>query len=396
MSISLPDLLKLTWRSLQSDWVRSGLTGLGVFMGVAAVSATLNIADITNAQIEQKLAQREKPYIVPYLDTESGFERAKITDADEVALARAVPEIRSISTVANVWLIQTVQFEGEEVNDVQTYGVTQNFIHTTGRRILQGRFFNPVDFEQYRPVAVIDQKLVATLFKQRSPLNQPIYAYGNRLIVVGVMETKAEADEYRRSAGGLWLPKPLAESFGRFNWHAMQISPHRLEDVPMVEKKVKQVLEKRHPHTTAFTYGNVEDIIKERELHKTSSRALAVVGLIALGIGGVGIANITIAAVLERTKEIGLRRAIGATRFEIMLQFILESVILSVLGGVAAIAAVHGLTHFTTTTIIQAPYTFSWENAALSMGAAIGVGVGSSFFPALRATQINVVTALRE
>lgn len=364
-------------------------------MGVAAVSATLNIADITYTQIENKLAERDKPYIVPYLDTESGFDRAEITDADQVALKRSIPEIRSISTIFQVF-IQTVQFEDREVKEIEAFGVSQNFIDTTGRRILQGRFFNPVDFAQYRPVAIVDQRLATTLFKQQSPINQPIYAYGNRLIVVGVVETKSEGQEYRRTSGALWLTKPLAESFATFGWNALQISPHRLEEVPVLETKVKQILERRHPRATAFSFGNTQDLVKERELHQTSSRALAIVGLIALGIGGVGIANITIAAVLERTKEIGLRRAIGATRLEIMLQFILESVILSILGGAAAIASVHGLTQFTTTKIIQAPYTFSWHNAALSMGAAIGVGVGSSFFPALRATQINVVTALRE
>ncbi|MBL1178889.1 ABC transporter permease [Pantanalinema sp. GBBB05] len=396
MAISFPDLVKLTWRSLQSDWVRSGLTGLGVYMGVAAVSATLNIADITHAQIEKKLAERDKPYIAPYLDTESGFDRAEITDDDQAALKRTVPEIRSISSVSRVWVIQTVQFEGTEVKEVQTSGVSQNFIQTTGRRILQGRFFNPLDFAQYRPVAIVDQKLATILFKHQSPVNQPIYVQGNRLTVVGIVETKSAGQEYGRSSGVLWLPKPLAESFASFSWNTLQISPYRLEDMPILETKVKQILEKRHPHTTAFSDSNAQDLVKERELHQTSSKALAVVGLIALGIGGVGIANITVAAVLERTKEIGLRRAIGATRFEIMLQFILESVILSVLGGVTAIASVHGLTHLTTTTIIQAPYTFSWQNAALSMGAAIAVGVGSSFFPALRATQIDVVIALRE
>jgi putative ABC transport system permease protein len=396
MTIAFSDLLKLTWRSLQSDWVRSSLTGLGVFMGVAAVSATLNIADITHAQIERKLAERDQPYLVPWIDMKPGFERSEITDADQIALQRSIPQIRSISSVSRVWQINTVQFEGIEAKEVETFGVSQNYRDTTGRRMLQGRFFNPVDFEQYRPVAIVDRKLAATLFQQNSPVNRPIYAYGNRLIVIGVVETKSEGEEFGRSSGALWLPKPLAESMADFTWNTLQVSPHRLEDIPVLETQLKQVLEKRHPNASVFSWGNAADLVKERELQQTSSRALAVVGLIALGIGGVGIANITIAAVLERTKEIGLRRAIGATRFEIMLQFILESVILSVLGGATAIAVVHGLTHLTTTTLFPAPYTFSSRNAAWSMGAAIAVGVGSSFFPALRATQINVVTALRE
>jgi len=365
-------------------------------MGVAAVSATLNVAEITNAQIEQKLADRDKPYITPYLDTESGFESSEITDEDQVALKRTVPEIRSISMISGVWVIRTVQFEGKETPDVETSGVSQNYINTTGRRILQGRFFNALDFNQYRPVAIVDQKLARTLFKGHSPINQAIYAYSNRLTVVGVVETKSQGEEFGRSSGVLWLPQPLAKSFASFSSSRLQISPHRLEELPTLEKKVKQILEKRHSHTSVFTYGNAEDLIKERELQQTSSRALTLVGLIALGIGGIGIANITIAAVLERTKEIGLRRAIGATQVEIMMQFILEAVILSVLGGVAAIAIVHGLTQLITTKVIKVPYKFSAQTAALSMAAAIGVGVGSSFFPALRATKINVVTALRE
>lgn len=396
MAISLPDLLKLTWRSLQSDWVRSMLTGLGVFMGVAAVSGTLNISAITSAQIEQKLAERDKPRITPYLDPESGFDWPRVTEADQVALKRAIPEIRSISSMAWVGGVNSVQFEGKEVKEVEALGVSQNYIETTGRRVLQGRFFTPVDFAQFRPVAVLDEKLAATLFKQQHPINQAIYANGNRLIVVGVVETKSEGEESLRSSGVMWLPQPLGASFSSYDWSSVQISPHRLADVPIVEAKVKQILEKRHPRTNVYTFGNTEDLVKERELHQTSAKALAVVGLIALGIAGVGIANITIAAVLERTKEIGLRRAIGATRTEIMLQFILESVILSTLGGVAAIATVHGVTQFATTTIVELPYAFSWHHAALSMGAAITVGVGSSFFPALRATRINVVAALKE
>ena len=396
MAISFPDLLKLTWRSLQSDWLRSGLTGLGVFMGVAAVSATLNVAEITNAQIEQKLADRDKPHITSYLEPESGFEWSEITDDDQAALKRTIPEIRSISNISQVWVIRTVQFEGKETPDVQTAGVSQNYIDTTGRRMMQGRFFNALDFNQYRPVAIVDRKLANTVFKGRSPINQAIYAYGNRLTVVGVVETKSPGEEFGRSSGVLWLPQPLAQSYASFSSNTLQISPHQLEELPTLEKKVKQVLEKRHPRATVSSYGNAEDLVKERELQQTASRALTFVGLIALGIGGVGIANITIAAVLERTKEIGLRRAIGATQAEIMMQFILEAVLLSVLGGMAAIATVHGLTKLITTTVIQVPYKFSAQTAALSMGAAIGVGVGASFFPALRATKINVVTALRE
>jgi putative ABC transport system permease protein len=162
-----------------------------------------------------------------------------------------------------------------------------------------------------------------------------------------------------------------------------------------LRQKVEQVLQQRYPQMTIYLNDNASDLLKEKETQETAARALAVVGLIALGIGGVGIANITIAAVMERTKEIGIRRAIGASQFEIMLQFILEAVLLSVVGGASAIVTVHGLTYVATAVVIQTPYEFSVQNTVLAMGAALLVGVGSSFFPALRATKIDIVRALR-
>lgn len=395
MAIAPWDLIKLTWRSVWSNPVRSGLTTLGVFMGVAAVSATLNIASITNAQIEQKLAAREKPYIIPYLLPKAGFEYEELDEEDAQALERSIPEVRSVSSVDRLFSIRTVQFEGNEATEIQTVGVSQNFIQTTGRRILQGRFFDRADIEEYRPVAVLDQKLATTLFKGENPINQAVYAVGNRLTVIGVIETKSSGGDFERSSGALWIPKTLGKLYVNYYYTTLQISPYRLDQMPSLQRKVRQVLGQRHPQSRVNTYGNAKDLIKEQELQKTSAQALAVVGLVALAIGGVGIANITIAAVLERIQEIGLRRAIGATQLEVMVQFILEAVIFSLVGGTIAIGVVHGLTTLATTMVIQAPYQFSVYHALVSMGAAILVGVGSSFFPALRATQVDVVKALR-
>jgi putative ABC transport system permease protein len=148
-----------------------------------------------------------------------------------------------------------------------------------------------------------------------------------------------------------------------------------------VEDGVRTFLEQRYPGFTVQVFGNAEDLYREEQQQRTSTRILKVVGLLALVIGGVGIANITIAAVMERTREIGLRRAIGATDWEVMMQFIAEAALLSLIGGTAAIASIHGLTKVATTQVFEAPYTFRVQDAAISMGAAFAVGVGASFFP---------------
>jgi putative ABC transport system permease protein len=363
-------------------------------MGVAAVSATLNIQSITNAQIKQKLAERDRPFVVPYLYSDS-FETPQLGATDRLALKQAVPVIRSISSIGEVYAIRSVQFESREVNDIQVQGVSPNYLETTGRKIVQGRFFAPIDFAEFRPVAILDEKLAATLFQGRDPIRQTIFAAGNRFTVIGVTQTKSLGMDFQ-TQGTLWLTEEFATALqGGFRSSNLQISPYKLEDMKELRQKVEQVLQQRHPQMTVYLNDNASDLLAEKEMQKIAAGALAVVGLIALGIGGVGIANITIAAVMERTKEIGIRRAIGATRVEVMLQFILEAVLLSVVGGVSAIATVHGLTYVITTVALPAPYQFSVQNTVLAMGAAVLVGVGSSFFPALGATKIEIVKALR-
>jgi putative ABC transport system permease protein len=298
--------------------------------------------------------------------------------------------------VSQVSSIEFVQYEGNKADSIEALGVSQNYIATTGRKILQGRFFRPIDFAQYQPVAVIDRTLASTLFKEKSPLNQAVYTDNTRMVVIGVVESKSPGQDFNKTSGQIWLPLSFASTISSdLNQSKMlQISAHKLEDMPSLTEKVKQVLSQRHPQATVEASDNTADLLVEQELQRTASRALAGVGLIALSIGGVGIANITIASVLERIKEISIRRALGATQWDVMSQFVLEAVLLSIAGGCLAIVAVHVLTQAATTVIVKAPYIFSVQNAGLSMVAAIAVGVGASFFPALRATQVDIIEAL--
>ncbi|MFA9202138.1 MAG: ABC transporter permease [Candidatus Nanopelagicaceae bacterium] len=394
MSISLPDLVTITCKSLYTSPLRSGLTMLGVFMGVTAVSATLNIGSITDAQIKAKLADRDRPYIVPYLSPQGNFSAEELNEEDRQTLQQGVSNIRSISSLSQLYLT-SVQFEDREATEIQSSGVSQNYVETTGRKILQGRFLNAADFTQYRPVAIIDRQLANLLFEGQEAIGKNIYADGTRLTIVGIMETKTDGSDFQAS-GTLWLPLTFAEVLQQESFDgSLQISSHKLEDIPLLKEQIEKILSQRHPKSTVYLWDNTEDLLREQELQKTAAKALYAVALIALLIGGVGIANISIASVMERIKEIGLRRAIGATKTEVMIQFILEATVLSLVGGTAAIATVHGLTVTATTQFIQAPYQFSGQRAALSLGSALLVGVGASFFPALKASRIDVIQALR-
>ena len=394
MTISLSDLITITCKSLYSSPLRSGLTMLGVFMGVSAVSATLNVGGIAEAKIQAKLAERDRPYIVPYLTPQGNFGIEELDKEDKQALEQSVADIRSISSLTKLHL-NSVQLEDREATEIQSLGVSQNYVETTGRKILEGRFFNAADFVNYRPVAIIDLQMANLLFKGEFAVGKEIYADGTRLTVVGIIEAKSDGSDFQ-SSGTLWLPQTFAEVIqSKFSSNALQIGSSKLEDIPQLKEEIERVLNQRHPKAIVYLQDNTEDLLREQELQQTAAKALYVVALIALSIAGVGIANISIASVMERIKEIGLRRAIGATQADVMVQFILEATVLSLIGGTVAIATVHGITLTATTRFVQAPYQFSIHRAALSLGSALLVGVGASFFPALKASRVDVIQALR-
>ena len=252
MALSLLDLLLTTARELSSNWVRSGLTTLGIFMGVVVVNGTLNISTITRIQIEQKLAERDNPYIVPYIQpSDGGFSISELPKlgAEEINLLhQQVPGIRSISSVTEIYALSGVQFQGRMADGASVAGVSENYQRTTGRQILQGRFFEQADFDEYRPVAVIDAILAELLFQGESPLGQGIYAGGTRFTVVGISETKKRYAE-EEPKGELWVTQNYGNALaGGFSFSSMQIGLHRLDEYQEVQEQVESVLLRRYPN----------------------------------------------------------------------------------------------------------------------------------------------------
>ncbi|KAB8331489.1 FtsX-like permease family protein [Scytonema tolypothrichoides VB-61278] len=386
MSLTPFDLLALTSRSLSGNALRSTLTTLGVFMGVAAVTATLQVGSISRAVIARQMAERDAPQVVVY--PESQLLRLE----DMKFLQKRLLGLQAISASSIPTSSQTF-FQDQEAKNPLMLGVSQNFLLTSGKQLVKGRFFTRADFARYRPVVVIDQFLAEKLFKGQKPTGKRIYADRRPYIVVGVVKTNAGNNE--APEGQLLIPMSVFNALmGSRDIGTIWMRPRKLEDLKNLEDRAKKLLEQRFPGQKFYVSNNVEDILEQQKTLESVSMALAAVGVISLLVGGVGIANITIATVAERTSEIGLKLAIGATKLDIMLQFILEAAVLSLLGGTVAIAAVHGLTLVVASTF-DLPYQFESSTAALSLGSALLVGVGAGFLPALRASQLNPVTALR-
>ncbi|MEG3908178.1 ABC transporter permease [Microcoleus sp. w2-18bC1] len=390
MSLSPIDLLRLTCLSLSGNLLRSVLTTVGVFMGVAAVSATLQVGNISRAVIAKQLAEREAPQVRIFMWGDTSL---KLEDME--FLRQRLKGIRAIS--AENWFgfnDNKVIFQAQKAQP-NMVAVSQDNLLTSGRRLMTGRFFSPSDFADYRPVVVIDEWLGSLLFTgDMEPVGQRIYVDRRPYIVIGVMESKQDSSE--KPTGEMLVSMSVYKAItGSQRINSISVRPYNLKDIKGMEKQAKKVLKQRFPQAEIYVSNNVKKILEQQETLDLSSRGLLAVGVISLLVGGIGIANITIAAVMERTPEIGLRRAIGATQRDIMLQFILEAVILSLAGGIAAIVTVHGLT-VVVADVFKLPYKFDSNTAALALGSALAVGVGAGFFPALRASQLDPVKALRQ
>ncbi|MBD1847726.1 ABC transporter permease [Cyanobacteria bacterium FACHB-63] len=395
MALSPLDLAFTALHGLSSNWVRSSLTTLGIFMGVTAVNAILNIDAISTNLIQQKLDARDNPFFTIWVyNADTTKPAPDLKEEDLAQLKRQVSGIKDISRV--VWIkASQAQYLDKSVSNLEILGVSENYQRTTGRKILRGRFFEPRDFINYHPVAIIDRVLAKELFGRKNPIGEGIFLDGSRLLVVGVSESKNNWGKEKPN-GTLWVPETYAHLIqGKITSGSPQIALSQLYNYQAVQQQTEAVLTQRYPNFSIYFMGNAEDLYKEDQQQRKSVQMLKVVGLLALVIGGVGIANITIASVVERTREIGLRRAIGATNFEVMLQFITEAVFLSFIGGITAIVTVHFLTEVATKNLFEVPYQFQFRDAAISMVAALVVGVGASFFPALRVSQIDVVKALQ-
>ena len=392
MSLTPIDLLKLTYLSLSGNLLRSALTSVGVFMGVAAVSATLQVGTISRAVVAKQLAEREAPQIIvlPFTSTDEENVEFKVKDIE--FLRKRLVGLRSIS--AMIWIASpNTNFRELEINP-HWIAVSQEFLETSGRSLVAGSFFSQDDVKNYRPVVVIDEAVVEALFPDRNPVGQRIYVEQRPYFVRGVMETKLRGS-WDQQNGEMIMPLSVyTNTTGNRNIDAILIRPESLEDIETMNEQVNQLLKQRFSGKELWTWNNIRDIKEQQDTLLMVSRSLLAVGAIALLVGGVGIANITIATVMERTTEIGLRRAIGATQADIMLQFILEAALLSLIGGILAIGSVHGITIVVADTF-KLPYEFDPPTAGLALGSALLVGVGAGFFPALQASQLDPVKALR-
>jgi putative ABC transport system permease protein len=401
-----PILWSETWslalEALRANKVRAMLTTLGVIIGSACIVLVVTVAlagkRYVIAQIEgvgANLVYAEHVHSgTPALADEISLD-------DMEAVRAAIPEARYVGGTRN--LPMTVVVNGVE-HPISLVGVTEEFQQIRNLVIVHGRYFDPDDMKTRSKVCLLTEPLAAAVFPSENPVGKDIRAGELQFTVIGVFrERVATFGQTEITRESMLVPFSLIKYYtGEVALKTFYVQADRPEDVPGVTRQVKDILQSRHRTGAEYRAENLTGIL---ETAKNISTALTVVliliALIALAISGIGIMNIMLVTVTERTREIGIRKAVGAQHDAILYQFLLEALMISVTGALAGIGIA-----VTVPALINILISFfpvpanvgipvSWISVVLAFVVSCSTGLLFGYLPANRAAKLHPTESLR-
>jgi putative ABC transport system permease protein len=405
--------LRIAVRALRKNKLRAGLTVLGVVIGIAAVTAMVSIGQSASGLVQGQFESIGTNVIVvfPGNQRQGGVRQGLVptlTAADSDAIAQECPSILASTPVvaAQAHIIYgNTNYSPRDVIGVGTdYPIVGNWV------LASGGFFSERDINASAKVCVIGHTLVAKLFQTSDPINQTIRVRNIPFRVIGVLQGKGANMVGDDQDDILLLPfttvRKRLQGSEFDNVNAILCCSRSLALLPEAQHEITQLLAERHhihlgePNDfivrTVSEIANVFGIIVG-----TLTMMIVSIAGISLVVGGVGIMNIMLVSVTERTREIGIRMAVGARGRDILMQFLVEAVLLSCIGGIIGFAlgcaASVGLTMLINSLTFGTkwPVVISWQAAILSFVFAAAVGVFFGFYPARRASLLDPIEALR-
>lgn len=393
------------FQTLAANKVRSGLSMLGILIGVAAVVGMLALGAGAQQSIEKQLSSLGSNMLVLRAGNvrvggvvqESGV-RIRISPEDASTLKNQVAGIRDVSPNSNGR--GQVTYLNKNWNTT-ILGVAPAFEKMRSSTPIYGRFFTEAENQSRSLVAVIGTTVARQLFGDKSPIGEMIKINRVNFRVIGVLPEKGAAGPQDQD-DRIVVPVMTAmyRLFGKNYVDSVDIEVRSADEIPSVQDSILEIMNKRHrvpvsSQEEAFNIFNMADIQQAlSSTSKTMSMLLASIAAISLVVGGIGIMNIMLVSVTERTKEIGLRKAIGARRRDILMQFLAESIVVSVSGGLLGIALGVGFSLLISkavgwTTVVSVGSVF------LSFGFSALIGIVFGSYPASKASKLHPIEALR-
>jgi len=392
--VGLIEAFRVAATAIAANRLRAGLTVLGVVIGV--MSVVLLVAVGTGARDEvtagvEGLGSNLLLVVPGTLDFGAAPTTSRFTSRDVDELTR---ELGAEAPVAgNLASGEFVRSDGAE-SFSSVLGVTATYDEVVNRPIARGDFFSDSDVLTARRVAVLGGIAATGLFGDRDPIGQTVTIAGIRFRVVGVLAEQGATLGVSRDSEVL-LPLTAAQRlFGTQRVDTIVVESPSAESLEPLTERIESVLSERFEEGSFSVVSQDQILGVVGDILATLTAVLAAIAGISLLVGGVGVSNIMLVSVQERTREIGLRKALGARTRDVTLQFLIEAVVLCGVGGVVGIGLGVGLAQLAEA-VSPLPATVTWWSIALAFSTSVGVGVLFGVVPARRAGRLSPVAALR-
>jgi putative ABC transport system permease protein len=405
--MSLREVIRFALRGLSANKLRSGLTMLGILIGVAAVILLVAVGNGSAKAISARI-EALGTNTITVMNANRGASTGSVLTiaiADALVDPTLAPDVRSVSPVVNA-STANVTYEGTDHNVSQFVGTTPSWFGASNSPVATGSAFTADDEVRGRRVVVIGQTAAEDLFPGVDPIGKQVTVGGALFTVVGVLAAKSSTgfqDANDVAVAPLTAVRQVLTGYGPIS--SILVEASSSAKVNAVQSEVATILNQRLPATaspatagnrgtsTPYRIQNASQLLAtQTETADTFTTLLGAVAAISLLVGGIGITNIMLVTVTERTREIGIRKALGAPRRTILTQFLIEATLLSVLGGVLGVAAALIGSSFE---IVGVKPAIVPSSVGLALGVSIAIGLFFGGLPAGRAARLHPIEALR-
>ena len=412
--------IRLAFQGIWSHKMRSVLTMLGIIIGIAAIITIVSTIKGTNEQIKENLIGAGNNVVTVKLN-QAGYvydmSYSSVPDGVRVITEETRQELEKINGVEKVSLYNSrnyanmVYYRNSEFTG-EIYGIDENYLSVYGYQVKSGRGFTENDYQNFRKVILVDTTTVTNLFGGESPLGQSIEIMEEVFTVVGVVSLSDDfaptintLNEYymyaNTSSGAIYLPSAVWPTAYRFDEpQNVAIKVSNTDVMTTAGKAAADLLTEKqiiNSENSDFDYRSQDMLEQAQQLQSmsesTNAQLIWIAG-ISLLVGGIGVMNIMLVSVTERTQEIGLKKAIGAKKKRILLQFLTEAAVLTSLGGIVGVISGIGLAQLISA-MMDIPVAIDVTAIVISVVFSTLIGVIFGLLPATQAANLNPIEALR-
>jgi putative ABC transport system permease protein len=393
--MNLLESFRTAMEGIGTNKLRATLTMSGIIIGIMSVIAVMTLGNGSQQAYTEQLEKLGATNFSVYFgwDPSQGSKLTDLTVEDAYALPQQSPYIEE--AVPFLSLYGTIRGPKKGQN-ASIQGTNEDLLKVQpSLKMVAGRYFTMKEVTEGKPVIVLTEKLAAGLFGREDPIGKRLTYKTASAVVIGVIrEAKLMVDNGRSE--GAYMPITFLHNLdGMKMVHTVTVKAKSKETMEAAKRHTEKYLNRRHDRENYYQIDSIENALGEMDSFSgTLTTIFSVAAGIALFVGGIGVMNIMLVSVTERTREIGIRKALGARYGDIMQQFLIESMIVCLIGGTIGVLLGIGTAMFTSQ-YVKVPTLLSWESIVIAFGFSSAIGIFFGLYPAHKAARLNPIDALR-